>query len=77
MFVPGRRAARGLSGGGGAGGDGSGDSSASFIVLLWHRGSLFRQGRACRNTFLITRHLKDYMLLFISVLGKNEDIVYL
>jgi trehalose synthase len=30
-----------------------------------------------RNNFLITRHLKDYMLLFISVLGKNEDIVYL
>lgn len=30
-----------------------------------------------RNNFLITRHLKDYMLLFISVLGKNEDIIYL
>ncbi len=30
-----------------------------------------------RNNFLITRHLKDYMLLFISVLGRNEDVVYL
>ena len=30
-----------------------------------------------RNNFLITRHLKDYMLLFISVLGKDQDVVNL
>ncbi|HEX9007336.1 MAG TPA: glycosyltransferase, partial [Bacteroidota bacterium] len=30
-----------------------------------------------RNNFLITRHLKDYMLLFISVLGKSDDVVNL
>jgi trehalose synthase len=29
-----------------------------------------------RNNFLLTRHLKDYMLLFLS-LEKNQDLVYL
>jgi len=30
-----------------------------------------------RNNFLITRHIKDYLLLFISVLRDGSDIVYL
>jgi trehalose synthase len=29
-----------------------------------------------RNNFLITRHIKDYMLLFLS-LYSNEDVIYL
>ncbi|MEW6482692.1 MAG: glycosyltransferase [bacterium] len=29
-----------------------------------------------KNNFLLTRHLRDYMLLFLS-LSHNEDIVYL
>ena len=29
-----------------------------------------------KNNFLITRHLKDYMLLFLSLYHK-EDVVYL
>ena len=30
-----------------------------------------------RKNFLITRHLRDYLLLFISLLQKKEDIIYL
>jgi len=30
-----------------------------------------------RNNFLITRHLRDYMLLFLSLYHQKEDIVYL
>ncbi|RJQ63948.1 MAG: glycosyltransferase [Stygiobacter sp.] len=30
-----------------------------------------------RKNFLITRHLRDYLLLFLSLLNKKEDIVYL
>ena len=30
-----------------------------------------------RRNFLITRHLRDYLLLFISLLQKKEDIIYL
>ena len=30
-----------------------------------------------RKNFLITRHIKDYMLLFLSLIHKKEDIVYL
>lgn len=30
-----------------------------------------------RRNFLITRHLRDYLLLFLSLITKNEDVVYL
>lgn len=30
-----------------------------------------------RKNFLITRHLRDYLLLFLSLLNKKENIVYL
>ena len=30
-----------------------------------------------RKNFLITRHLRDYLLLFLSLLQKKEDIIYL
>jgi trehalose synthase len=30
-----------------------------------------------KNNFLITRHIKDYLLLFISLLHKDSDLVYL
>lgn len=30
-----------------------------------------------RRNFLITRHLRDYLLLFISLIQKKEDIIYL
>lgn len=30
-----------------------------------------------KNNFLITRHIKDYLLLFLSVLRGGDDIVYL
>jgi len=30
-----------------------------------------------RKNFLITRHIRDYLLLFLSLLHKKEDIVYL
>ena len=30
-----------------------------------------------RKNFLITRHIRDYLLLFLSLLHKEEDIVYL
>jgi trehalose synthase len=30
-----------------------------------------------KNNFLITRHIKDYLLLFISLFHKGKDIVYM
>ncbi|MHB8929310.1 MAG: glycosyltransferase [Melioribacteraceae bacterium] len=30
-----------------------------------------------RKNFLITRHIRDYLLLFLSLLNKKEDIIYL
>ena len=30
-----------------------------------------------RNNFLITRHIKDYLLLFLSVQGERGDVVNL
>ncbi|MEW5841871.1 MAG: glycosyltransferase [Bacteroidota bacterium] len=30
-----------------------------------------------RRNFLITRHLRDYLLIFLSLITKNEDVVYL
>ena len=30
-----------------------------------------------KNNFLITRHIKDYLLLFISLFHKGKDVVYL
>ncbi len=30
-----------------------------------------------RKNFLITRHLRDYLLTFLSLIHKNEDVVYL
>jgi trehalose synthase len=30
-----------------------------------------------RKNYLITRHIRDYLLLFLSLLHKNEEIVYL
>lgn len=40
--------------------------------------SLGQRGREhVRTNFLITRHLKDYMLLFLSTLSARNDVVYL
>ncbi|HLD41120.1 MAG TPA: glycosyltransferase, partial [Candidatus Omnitrophota bacterium] len=42
-----------------------------------YAGKLGDNGREhIRNNFLITRHLRDYLLLFLSLYHK-EDIVYL
>ena len=57
--------------------DGASFAIKQFLANPGYAKKLGQNGREhIKNNFLITRHIKEYMLLFLSLYHK-EDVVYL